>query len=84
MENRDFFDYLNKYITVTLDDGTEHSGFVANPKDFQSDTQQLSLDLLNGLMKDTVQVDKIVKIRQSVREDTLSLPVIDPDDWPEE
>ena len=69
--------FLTKFITVTLDDGTEESGFVANPDAFKnSDNQDGVLVLLNGLLNAEVKVSRIVDVHESVREDTIKIPII--------
>jgi hypothetical protein len=69
--------YLNKFITVTLDDGKEESGFISNPEDFKKDANDDGiLVLLNGLMNAEVKVSRIVAVRESVREDTVKIPIV--------
>lgn len=77
MNTIDLKPYLNKFITVTLDDGKEESGFISNPEQFKETTDPDSiLVLLNGLMNAEVQISRIVAVRESVREDTVKVPVV--------
>ena len=77
MNTIDLTPYINKFITVTLDDGKEESGFISNPEEFKEKTDPNSiLVLLNGLMNAEVQVSRIVAVRESVREDTVKVPVV--------
>lgn len=76
----DFKQYLTSFITITLTDGTEHSGFVSNPDDFYSlknDAVTIpDVRLMNGLMSDIVHFDDIDYIELADREDTLSLKML--------
>ena len=77
MANIDLKPYLNKFITVTIDDGKEESGFIANPEEFKEETRDDSiLVLLNGLLNAEVRVSRIVAVRESVREDTVKIPIV--------
>lgn len=77
MEKIDLKPYLNKFITVTLDDGKEESGFIANPDAFRQETDDNAvLVLLNGLLNAEVRVSRIVAVRESVREDTVKIPIV--------
>ncbi len=71
--------FLTKFIRVTLDDGTIHTGFVSNPRDFKGETMPEQLKLLNGLLADSVAIDRIIAIDLPEREDTVSIPVLDQD-----
>lgn len=77
MSRVDLKPYLNKFITVTLDDGKEESGFISNPEDFKKDANDDGiLVLLNGLMNAEVKVSRIVAVREAVREDTVKIPIV--------
>ena len=83
MKPNDFIPYLRKFIEVTLDDGSKTNGYVTNPDSFK-DTQNepTHIELINGLMKSSVPLARIVSIGLPVREDTVELPVItDPDQF---
>jgi len=78
MERDQVLPYLNKFITVTLEDGSLRSGYVTNPQDFKSpDDHPSELDLVNGFLIENVPLDQIVKIEIQNRENTVSLPVVD-------
>ncbi len=77
MTKIDLKPYLNKFITITLDDGKEESGFIANPDAFRQETNEDSvLVLLNGLLNSEVRVSRITAVRESVREDTVKIPIV--------
>lgn len=77
MTKIDLKPYLNKFITVTLDDGKEESGFIANPEAFRQETgDDAVLVLLNGLLNAEVRVSRITAVRESVREDTVKIPIV--------
>jgi hypothetical protein len=68
--------YLQKFITVTLNDGTEISGYISNPEDFRNhldDDGQVTL--VNGLQNSVTEISRIVKVEVAVREDTTEIPV---------
>lgn len=77
MKDIDLRPYLNRFITVTLDDGKEESGFISNPEDFKDGTNADGiLVLLNGLLNSEVRVSRITAVRESVREDTVKIPIV--------
>ena len=83
MKKEELIPYLNKFITVTLDDGVTDSGYVSNPKDFKDErTEGLHLQLLNGLFQTEIPLERIIKVEQSVREDTTKIPILGFDEEP--
>ncbi len=83
MNREEILPYLNKFITVTLDDGTADSGYVANPKDFLNESDDdLHLALLNGLFQTEIPIRRIIRIEQSVREETTKIPILGFDEEP--
>jgi len=76
----DFKQYLTSFITITLKDGTIHSGFVSNPEMFSNLENDAVLipdvRLMNGLMTDIVHFEDIDFVELADREDTLSLKMI--------
>ena len=79
MRAQDLKPYITKFIRVTLRDGTMHSGFVKNYSDFKNDLDPEELQLLNGLLSDSVPVSEIIFVDLPEREDTVSIPVLDED-----
>lgn len=77
MDPQEFIPYLRKFIEVTLDDGTKTAGYVTNPDAFKDASfEPTHIELINGLMKSSVPVKRVVSIGLPVREDTVELPVI--------
>ncbi|MBE6122632.1 MAG: hypothetical protein IJ130_08245 [Solobacterium sp.] len=77
MKREDLIPYLNKFITVTLHDGSERSGYITNPQDFKHPgAEDPELDMVNGFLIESVKVSDIIKIDVPKREETVSLPVI--------
>ena len=78
MDRDQVLPYLNKFITVTLQDGSIRSGYVTNPQDFKSpEDNPVELDLVIGFLIEILPLDQIVKIEIQNRENTVSLPVVD-------
>ena len=78
MKPEELLPYLRKFITVELDDGTEESGFVANPEAFRDmDDPPSRISLLNGLFRSDVPISRIVSVTLPVREDTIQIPIVD-------
>lgn len=67
--------YIQKFITVTLEDSSEVSGYISNPEEIK-DGSALTLELVNGLQASSVEIERIIFIHEAVREDTLSIPII--------
>jgi len=65
---------IKRYIKVTLDDGSIHSGFIGNPEDFQ-DEMPVNMILVNGLMRDSVEINRVVDVEFPDREDNLKLNI---------
>ena len=42
---------IQKFIQVTLDDGSVHAGYIGNPEDFQGETMPAQMVLINGLLR---------------------------------
>ena len=77
MKPEELVPYLKKFITVQLDDGTEDSGYVANPDAFKNpDHKPEKLVLMNGLFNSEVLISRIISVSTPVREDTLKIPII--------
>ena len=77
MKAEELTPYLKKFITVTLDDHSEESGYISNPDDFKDPSSPpLKLSLLNGLMNSEVLISRIISVSLPVREDTLKIPII--------
>ncbi len=64
-------------MTVTLTDGSFYSGYVVNAKEIQEAiSHDLEVQLINGLLIETVRLSEIAEIRFPAREETASIPVI--------
>ena len=78
MNSQDLLPFLSKFITVTLDDGSQRSGYVSNPQQIKhpsSDDPELCL--VNGFFTEHVSVSRIINIEVPNRVETVSLPVVD-------
>lgn len=67
---------LQKFIQVTLDDGSVHAGYIGNPEDFKNDEMPEEMVLINGLMKDRVKVSQVIDVQFPKREDTTKIPIV--------
>ena len=77
MKREEILPYLNQFMTVTLTDGSSYSGYVANAKEIQEAiSHDLEVQLINGLLIETVRLSEIAEIRFPAREETASIPVI--------
>ncbi|MBQ1325501.1 MAG: hypothetical protein IIY52_05730 [Solobacterium sp.] len=77
MNKEELLPHLNQFITVTLTDGSNHSGYISNVKEIQEGGEDLVVQLVNGLFVETVRLEDITEITFPAREETTSLPVID-------
>lgn len=78
MTSRDILPFINEFITVTLKDGSQRSGYVANNDAFRKDVDSVMvLELINGFFRDSVALEDIVRVDPSARDETISIPVID-------
>lgn len=76
MKKEDILPHLNRFITVTLNDGSNHSGYISNTKEIkEAATEEVQVTLVNGLFVETVLLTKVVDISFPDREETTSLPV---------
>ncbi len=71
---------IQKFIQVTLDDGSVHAGYIGNPEDFQGETMPAQMVLINGLLRDTVEISRIVDVEFPKREETTKIPIVGFDD----
>ncbi len=76
MKAEDLKPYLTKFITAKLDDGSEHTGYITNPEDFDVPSDDVQVKLINGLYTENIDISRIKELYMPVREDTVSLPVI--------
>ena len=57
MKPEDFGPYLNKFISVRLDDGTTDAGYIANPMDFRDfPDDNMRVRLINGLLQTEIEM----------------------------
>lgn len=78
MTSRDILPFINEFITVTLKDGSQRSGYIANNDSFRKDVDSVTvLELINGFFRDSVALEDIVRVDPSARDETISIPVID-------
>ena len=77
MNKEDLLPHLNQFITVTLANGSNHSGYISNVKEIQEGGEDPEIQLVNGLLVETVRLEDITEITFPAREETTSLPVID-------
>ncbi|MBR2669230.1 MAG: hypothetical protein IKE36_05470 [Solobacterium sp.] len=77
MKREELLPHLNQFMTVTLTDGSCYSGYIVNAKEIRNDlSDDLEVQLINGLLVETVQLSEITEIRFPAREETASIPVI--------
>ena len=78
MKREDLIPHLNQFLTVTLADGSNHSGYISNAKEIkEAGSDDLEVELVNGLFVEFVRLEDITEIRLPAREETSALPVID-------
>ena len=77
MDAEELRPYLARFVTVTLDDGTEISGYIANPEDFRKDNAKADqIRLVTGLQNSITEISRIIDIKVVNRQDTTEIPVI--------
>ena len=77
MTSQDIFPFINEFITVTLKDGSQRSGYVANNDAFRKDVDSVTnLELINGFFRESVRLEDIVSVDPSARDETISIPVV--------
>lgn len=77
MDAEELRPYLARFVTVTLDDGTEISGYIANPEDFREENAEANqIRLVNGLQNSITEISRIIDIKAVNRQDTTEIPVI--------
>ena len=77
MKREELLPHLNQFMTVTLTDGSCYSGYIVNAKEIQNNiSEDLEVQLINGLLIETVQLSEITEISFPAREETASIPVI--------
>lgn len=80
MTQKDLMKLLTqRFIQVKLSDGTLHAGYIGNPEDFRGETMPDRMVLVNGLLRDEVNVGDVVDVSFPKREETLNIPVVDED-----
>lgn len=67
---------LQSFIQFRLNDGTLHSGYIGNPNDFKNEKIPSKIVLINGLMRDEVDVSHIEDISFPNREETTKIPIV--------
>lgn len=78
MKKEDILPHLNRFITATLNDGSNHSGYISNAKEIkEASTEEVQVTLVNGLFVETILLTNVVDISFPAREETTSLPVKD-------
>ena len=74
MDAEELRPYLARFVTVTLDDGTEISGYIANPEDFRKENAEANqIRLVNGLQNSITEISRIIDIKAVNRQE---IPVI--------
>lgn len=76
MRAEELIPYLTKFVTVTLDDFSEVSGYISNPNDFKTLDDSINMVLVNGLQNSQVPISRIIDICEAVREDTTQIPIV--------
>lgn len=77
MEAGEITPYTARFVTVTLDDGTEISGYIANAEEFRKDPDHVThITLVNGLQNSVTEIERIIDIKAVKRQDTTEIPVV--------
>ena len=76
MRAEELIPYLTKFVTVTLDDFSEVSGYISTPNDFKTLDDSINMVLVNGLQNSQVPISRIIDICEAVREDTTQIPIV--------
>ena len=69
-------EYVTKFVTVILDDGSEVSGYITNPDEIKNAEGDVDVLLVNGFQNSQVPSWRIKEIHEAVREDTTEIPII--------
>lgn len=78
MKIEEILPYLQKFVTVFEDNGTAHSGYIANVDEIRNcKDAHVPIQLLNGFFQETVDSEHILSMQETAREETISIPVID-------
>ena len=78
MKIEDIFPYLQKFVTVIEDNGTAHSGYIANVDEIQNcRDSHVMIQLLNGFFQEAIDSAHVLSIQETAREETISIPVVD-------
>lgn len=78
MKKAELLPYLNRFITVTLRNGSEHTGYISNPQEIKKigEDDDVRLRLLNGMLTDYVNLSDVLFVKLAEREETTQIPVI--------
>ncbi|MBR2668880.1 MAG: hypothetical protein IKE36_03680 [Solobacterium sp.] len=77
MKREELLPHLNQFMTVTLTDGSCYSGYIVNAKEIQNNlSDDLEVQLINGLLVETMWLSEITEISFPAREETASIPVM--------
>ena len=79
MVKEEILPYLNRFITLILINGSEHTGFVANSKAVKEapEGEDVQIQLINGIFHDEVWLSEVAELRLPAREETVSIPIKD-------
>ncbi|MEE3488686.1 MAG: hypothetical protein VZT48_11360 [Bulleidia sp.] len=79
MKRKEILPYLNKFISVILLDGSEHSGYISNPSDITNagEDDDVQVSLLNGFFAESVSLRDICFLSLPQRDETVNIPVVD-------
>lgn len=76
MNAEEITEYLTKFVTVILDDGSEVSGYISNPAEIRNARGDVDVVLVNGLQNSQIPLARVVGIHEAVREETTEIPII--------
>ena len=76
MRAEELIPYLTKFVTVTLDDFSEVSGYISKQDDFKTLDDSINMVRVNGLQNSQVPISRIIDICEAVREDTTQIPIV--------
>ena len=78
MKKAELLPFLNRFVTIALRNGSEHTGYISNPQEIRQigEDDDVNIRLLNGMLTDYVNLSDVLFVKQAEREETTQIPVI--------